>query len=186
MNVKTIFSLVLLNVLTEGNPNNPVNLNFDLKDKPKVKEVKGVYKRVKLTTYFCPTIYARRSPTGKFIHRINVDKNGKVFPIYVRGSKSLYVEGFAKISLPTETFYLDHQWTYHEFPKNKFGRKLSVGQAASRAFKSGTKFIYKGDTITITDTGSGLNNYNQVDLFVPESKYKKITEYAEVLFINNN
>lgn len=187
MNVKTIFSLVLLNIVTESNPNNPVNLNFDLEDKPKVKEIKGVYKRVKLTTYFTPIIEARYNIEGKFKHRINVYKKGKTFPIYIASNKGYYTEGFARISLPDKTFYIDHLWNWQPFVKNSKGKPLRKGDSASRYFKRGVKFVFKGDVSEIVDTGSGLSKKEpQIDYYTGEGNNTNKTYFTEVFFIDNN
>lgn len=190
MNVKTIFTMVLLNVLTEGNPNNPINLKFEIEPKSKKADNNGkIVKNVKLTSYYTPKIIAFREPNGKYKHRINVYKKGKTFPIYISSSKGLYVEGYVRVSLPDETFYLSHDWCYSNKPLNSKGRPLRKGQAASRFFKKGTKFVYKGDTIIITDTGSGLSkNKPHIDLYLGEGNevYKKQTEFSEIRLLDNN
>jgi len=148
MNVKDIFLTSFVSLFGQAIGNsNPVT--FEFCEDAVVEEVKTEKQRVKLTSYYTPILYARRSPTGKYTHRINVYKRGKTFPIYVANSTALYVEGFCRIELPTETFYINEKWEYFDYPTNCSGKPLRKGQAASRYYKKGSKFVFRGDTITI-------------------------------------
>jgi hypothetical protein len=188
LDAKNLFYTLLLLFPKKGvQQTEHVELSTLLPLETKKEEVVGKLIKVKITTYHTPKVHARYEPVGKFIHRINVYKKGKTFPIYVISSKGLYVEGFLKVILPDKSFYIDHNWNWSEFVKDSKGKKLKIGDSASRYFGQGTEFIYKGKKSKIVDTGSGLSKkVPHIDLYTGEGDDTKRTEYAEILLLDNN